>query len=418
MRSLSIALALALAPAFGLCAQDTTLTRILVANRHTVSLADGRLAGDGGRLLVDEGKKARFFLVGEEHGVAQTPQVVQALLRELRPAGYNTLAIEISPLQGQRINALSGRAGSDAALDSLMATWYSSIPFYTLAEERAMLASTLRPSGDAAPMRIWGLDYDVSADRFYLRELETLAPPSGKAAVRRARESADSGFAMTFSQHNPSKLFAWSAPDSVFTALRAAFGGTIPARARDIIDLFERTARINRLFLSGRGYESNLMRSQFMRENLAKALAASEHQQPAPRVLFKFGGSHMMRGWNYTNTLDLGTAATIVAEGRGERAFNLLVLGGAGSKSSRMNILSGQYEPTGKPEVELPFTTWLLPALARSGWSLFDMGAVRREYLSGGSTLNAAQDRFLHAYDAILVLTGSTPGTVRPLAIR
>ncbi|MGQ0642213.1 MAG: hypothetical protein ACT4P6_15805 [Gemmatimonadaceae bacterium] len=68
-------------------AQDTALTRLLIANRHPLRVSDGRLEGSGGRLLVDEGKQARFFLVGEEHGVAELPAVVQALLKRATSSG-------------------------------------------------------------------------------------------------------------------------------------------------------------------------------------------------------------------------------------------------------------------------------------------------------------------------------------------
>ncbi|HEY7569237.1 MAG TPA: hypothetical protein VH762_16765 [Gemmatimonadaceae bacterium] len=402
-------------------AQDSALTRLLIANRHPISLSGGRLEGRGGRLLVDEGKNARFFLVGEEHGVAQTPTIVQALLSELRPAGYNTFAIEVSPLQGERLDAIARGPRASERLDTLMASWFSAVPFYTLAEERALLSSAMTPQGSIPAMRIWGLDYDVSADRLFLRELEALAPASGRAAVRRARELADSGFAAVSrpGQPDPSKLFAWSAPDSIFTALRAALGSKPPVRSRAIIDMLERTARINRLFLGGRGYESNLMRSGYLRENLTKHLAAADRTGLTPRVLFKFGGSHMMRGWNYTHTLDIGTAATIIAESRGERSFNVLILGGPGSKSTRMNIMSLQYDGQGDAEVDDNSVAWLRPAVADSGWSLFDMRAVRLEYLRRRTqTLTPVQDRFLHAYDAIVVLRGSTPATARRLEVR
>lgn len=396
---------------------------MLVANRHPISISDGRLEQSGGRLLVEEGKASRFFLVGEEHGVAETPALVQALLTELRPAGYNTFAIEVSPLQGERLDAIARGPRASERLDSLMATWYSAVPFYTLAEERALLASAMSPQGSLPSMRIWGLDYDVSADRMFLRELETLAPPRGRAAVRRARELADSGFAGVArpGRPDPSKLFAWSAPDSLFTALREALGARPSPRARAIVDMFERTARINRLFLSGRGYESNLMRSAYLRENFSKHFAAAERAGPnlTPRVLFKFGGSHMMRGLNYTHTLDIGTAAAVTAEARGERSFNVLILGGPGTKSTRMNIMSLQYDAQGDAEVDDDNVAWLRPALAESSWSLFDMRRVRLEYLKRRTqSLSPIQDRFLHAYDAIVVLTGSTPGTSRPLGIR
>lgn len=417
----SICLALlALAPARS-HAQDSALTRLLIANRHPINVSGGHLDGRGGRLLVDEGKNARFFLVGEEHGVAQTPAIVQALLSELRPAGYNTFAIEVSPLQGERLDALARGPRAGERLDSLMASWFSAVPFYTLAEERALLSSAMTAQGTLPAMRIWGLDYDVSADRLFLRELETLAPASGRAAVQRARELADSGFAAVSrpGRPDPSKLFAWSAPDSIFTALRTALGSKPSARGSAIIDMLERTARINRLFLSGRGYESNLMRSGYMRENFSKHFSAADRSGQTPRVLFKFGGSHMMRGLNYTHTLDIGTAATIIAESRGERSFNVLILGGPGSKSTRMNIMSLQYDGQGDAEVDDSNVAWLLPAVADSGWSLFDMRAVRLEYLRRRSqTLSPIQDRFLHAFDAIVVLRGSTPGTTRPLEVR
>ncbi len=305
-----------------------------------------------------------------------------------------------------------------AGLDTLLSAWLTTLPFYTLGEEHALLASAMAPQGPPADACV-GVDYDISGDRLYLRELERLAPAVGRAAVRRARELADSGFAALGGKGNPAGLFAWSASDSIFDALRAAFGPRPPARAKAIIDVFERTARINRLFLSGRGYESNVMRSAYLRENFTNALAAAERKGERPRVLFKFGGSHMMRGLNYTHTLDVGTAALILAEARGEKSFNVLMFGGAGSKTSRMSIIKMQYEPTGTAEIESENVAWLRPALPDSGWMVFDMRPVRTAYLRRRSqSLSPTQDRFFHAYDAIVVLTGSTPGTPMPVAVR
>ena len=401
-------------------AQDTLLTRLLIANRHPITLQEERLAGEGGRWLVEEGLRARFFLVGEEHGVGQLPGVVQALLRELRPGGFNTFAIEVSPLQGGRLDVMTRAPNRSAALDSLFTSWFTMIPFYSLAEERKLLEFAMSPQDALPPMRIWGLDYDVSGDRMYLRELEHLAPPAGRAAVQRARELADSGFAHFIARGDPSRAFAWSAPDSIFAALRAAFGNSPPPRAAKIIEVFERTARINRLFLSGRGYQSNLDRSAYLRQNFAAELAAAEAAGQRPRVLFKFGGSHMMRGFNYTHTLDIGTAAAVTAEARGERSFGLLVVGGTGTRTARMAIQKGQYEPIGTAEIDGVNYAWLRPALPDSGWVVFDMRAVRLAYFSSrrAQPLTPIQDRFFHAYDAIVVLTGSTPATNIPIQLR
>ena len=421
MRVAVTALVLSIVAERAIEAQDTTLTRLLLEHRHPLTVESGRLAGDGGRMLVRDATDARYTLVGEEHGIAEVPGLVMALLSELRPAGYNTFAIEISPLQAQRLDGMTRRSTMRTELDSLLASWYTTIPFYTLAEERALLVSAMSASAGLPPMRIWGLDYDVSADRFYLDELVRLATPAGRESVRRARVMAETGFAGVLKNRNPGGLFAWSASDSVFNALRAAFGGNPPARAREIIDVFERTARINRAFLSGDGYGSNLSRSSFMRENLAKYLAASPADAGRPRVLFKFGGSHVMRGYNYTNTLDVGTAAAIDAESRSERSYHVLFVGGPGRQTARMNILAMQYEPRPGSEIDDANLAWLKPAVPDSGVVLFDLRAARAAraaYVRRPNRLTPMQDRFLHAYDAVVVVGGSTPGRALPLVVK
>src|SRR5690606_10654118 len=49
------------------------LLEALRQNRHTLALVDGRLSGDGAELLLSEGRASQFFLLGEEHGVAEVP---------------------------------------------------------------------------------------------------------------------------------------------------------------------------------------------------------------------------------------------------------------------------------------------------------------------------------------------------------
>jgi hypothetical protein len=399
-------------------AQDSTLTALLIANRYPLELREDRLGGPGGAQLLEGARTARFVLIGEEHGVAETPQLIRALLTDLRPRGFDTFAIEVSPLQGQRLDAMRGGPRLTERMDTLLATWRTTIPFYGLEEERALLLSALQPLEGGRPMRIWGLDYDVNGDIYFLEELERLASPSARPAIQRARMLADRGLEAMANQGDPSQLFAWSAPDSAFEALRTALGPRAPARARAIVDVFQTTARINRLFLAGRVYESNLERSAYLRKNFLARWREGLQSTAPPRVVFKFGGSHMMRGLNYTHTIDIGAAATIVAEGRGERAFSFLVLGGPGTRSARLNPVKGAYEPIGAAEVDARNLAWLRPAVPPNEWVVFDMQSVRRQYVRGRNSLTSDQDRFLHAYDAIVVLPRSTPGTVRALMIR
>jgi hypothetical protein len=268
-------------------------------------------------------------------------------------------------------------------------------------------------------MTIMGLDYDVMGDRYWLRRLEALTPAARRAPVTQAREMADSGFARLAARGDPSGLFAWSAPDSVFRALRGAVRPAAGSEAARIIDTFERTARINRAFIGGRNFLSNQDRSAYLRENFARELAAARRGGALPRTLMKFGAYHMMRGYTNTRVIDLGSAAEVIATGEGKSAFSVLMVGGADAKHAQMNIVKLRYEPADGAFVRGPDAAWVLNALPPSGWTLFDFRPVRAEYFDKrGRAITPGQERLLLAFDAVLVLTGSTSNEGLPLAPR
>jgi hypothetical protein len=61
--------------------------------------------------LVQEARDARFTLIGEEHGVAETAQFSAALFNALRGSGYSRMAIELSPIIAQDNEAAARRNG-------------------------------------------------------------------------------------------------------------------------------------------------------------------------------------------------------------------------------------------------------------------------------------------------------------------
>ena len=74
--------------------------RLLAAlgrNRLSLNMSDGP-AGPGWDWLVQQARDARFTLIGEEHGVAETAQFSASLFRALPEAGYRRMAIELSPV--------------------------------------------------------------------------------------------------------------------------------------------------------------------------------------------------------------------------------------------------------------------------------------------------------------------------------
>src|SRR5262245_38022693 len=95
------------------------LLQALQANRLSLTMTDGRSAGPGWDFLVREARNARFTLIGEEHGVAETAQLSAALFTALRESGYSRFAIELSPPIAQDVEAAGRRNGVQGIEDFL-----------------------------------------------------------------------------------------------------------------------------------------------------------------------------------------------------------------------------------------------------------------------------------------------------------
>src|SRR5207253_10710248 len=86
------------------------LLAALQGNRLPLTISGGP-AGRGWDWLVQEARDARFTLIGEEHGVAETAQFSAALFKALRGSGYSRMAIELSPISAQDIERAARRNG-------------------------------------------------------------------------------------------------------------------------------------------------------------------------------------------------------------------------------------------------------------------------------------------------------------------
>src|SRR5687768_16917520 len=134
-----------------------SLLEALQRNRLPLTMSDGP-AGRGWDWLVQEARHAHFTLVGEEHGVAETAQFSAALFNTLRGSGYSRMAIELSPIIAQDIEAAARRNGLQGIADFFAApdTWS---PMY-LREEAQFLAAVVSavPGNERV---LWGLDREI-----------------------------------------------------------------------------------------------------------------------------------------------------------------------------------------------------------------------------------------------------------------
>jgi hypothetical protein len=90
---------------------EARLLDALRRNRLPLTMGDAP-AGPGWDWLVQQARSARFTLVGEEHGVAETARLSSALFAALVGSGYNRMAVELSPVIAEDVEAAARRGGS------------------------------------------------------------------------------------------------------------------------------------------------------------------------------------------------------------------------------------------------------------------------------------------------------------------
>jgi hypothetical protein len=391
-------------------AADSALRDALRPHRHPIGLDPSwRLTGTGGDLVLREGAAAQFVLVGEEHGVAEIPVLTAALARALAPAGYRHFAIEIGAELATRLNQLAMGPGAESRLAQFSRDHFPGVPFYALREEASLLAVTVAAMG-SRPDVLWGLDYDIVGDRWAMRRLREIAPnPGARAAADAAIRLADSLVDRALARKNPGLIMMFGGSDSVFRALRDAYRPGAGSEADRHLSLMQETLAINQLWIAGRALASNERRGRLMKAQLAGYLNRAVPRDSLPRVLFKFGASHMMRGRTLTNIFDVGGTAAELAELHGGRTFHLLVVGGPGSRHAQVDPTTFLYREmpgdlsSGSLAALGPLATELLP----EGWTLFDLRPLRPG--ADRLTQDARLTQIIFGFDAVAILAGSGP---------
>lgn len=408
-----LSVSLAVAPTVG--AQDS-LVAWLRANAHPMSAsATGQLSGPGAELLLRAGREAQFFLIGEEHGVAEIPVIASALYADLVPAGYRHFAIEIGDGLAAETNRLLSTDPSGASLLAFQKAHWPGLPFFSRREEADFLRSVVAASGGRRDV-LWGLDYDIVADRYALRRLRALAP---NARARRVADSvialADSGLSQGMAQKNPGMFMMFGGPEGVYAELRKAYAPRPGSEAAQILAQMQSTREINGLFLARRGLESNELRARWNKQRLRGYLrSAPGGQGRPPRVMFKFGASHMVRGRTFTNVFDLGTLASELADVHGSRSFGVFMVAGAGTQAAVVDPTVMQSVPRPAGFAQAAWARPFFAAADSAAWTVFDLRPFRTRIPRLGS-IDDTLIRVLYGFDAFVVLSGSRPQTDLPL---
>jgi hypothetical protein len=366
-----------------------------------------RPAGPGWDWLVQQARNARFTLIGEEHGVAETARFATALFTALRGSGYSRVGIELSPAIAYDIETAARRNGVQGILKFFAQpdTWS---PMY-LREEAQFMASVVSapPKGERV---LWGLDREIFSDRYLISRLVPKVPQRARAAFTRLKQASTNAWAKYAQTKNPDDMFILAEDPSLVSAVRAAWPN--PDHESDtIMRTLEESLAIETAERTGGMWPYMQRRTQTMRNNFAERLRGERGRTPPPKVMLKMGYNHMIRGANYVNFFDLGSMVDEVAALSGDRAFHVIVLPGPGSRQavlgparSFVSVSSDDFDDLRAGDQRL---TRVLPNANATGHEVIDLGALRPLAMRGLDSWNPDVVRTIHGYDAAVIWKGA-----------
>ena len=377
--------------------------------RRRLDYANGRFSGPGYDWIAMQGREAAFFLLGEEHGIAENPRLAAQLFGDLVPAGYRHVAIEISPPMAREIDRVLARGGV-AALTDYFGDAGSNVAFFGMREEAEWLGAARAAVPGSAPV-LWGNDYEVGADRRLIRLLAAMRKPwAAQDALARLEAASSASWAQYETSRDPKFIYSFAGDPALVRAARAAWPNASPD-ADWILDTLEETFEINRLWMSRQGWASNARRAALMRRNFLRHWQPYAAAARPPKVMLKYGSNHMIRGLNETSTFDLGSLVPELAAARGERSFHLLVLPGNDARAAVFDPTRFRYAPNAPKDSYQKGLEWLIGEAWPDAFTLFETNALRPLVYSNSSKVDPELLRVVFGYDAVLVMSGSTPSS-------
>lgn len=176
-------------------AQHAELEQQLSKNKHTLTLENGELKGEGRDFLFNEAKASRFFLIGEDHGIAELPQFTAALFKQIPAEGYDHFAIEVRPLTARLLGGMAASEDAQQAFREFNRQNPFSVPFYNWQEEAALLEAVVKSSWSGANI-LWGLDqkFILSTQLHFKRLVELASNDSARSVASEYYEKAQTEF--------------------------------------------------------------------------------------------------------------------------------------------------------------------------------------------------------------------------------
>ncbi len=383
----------------------------LLPSRYALSVRSGQLSGPGAQVFAAAIAESRFVLLGEYHGLAQTPEFWAAVCKAAGAEGFHTMAVEEGPLAAAELENLVQRPDPLSLLVAFQKKFPGSLNVSSAREELDMLEQCARAG--QGEFRLWGLNQEALGagglilSRVLASPLGRRARPAMQQLLQRSNEASRKALetGRVFDQ------FMIAADDKELadgTALLLKDGSS---EARSLFWSLVESHEINR---ASPAEYSNARR----RERLMKTLFAANYARAArnaaapPKVLLKFGAYHVFRGLNPVHGSGIGNYVAELAEGQAARSLHICLLPVKGSQPIRPRV--------GQPAQRRPFNLeddpgfrYLQPMfgnLLQTDWTMFDLRPLRQEFSRPGA-ITAELAAFVFGFDILVLVPEGRPST-------
>jgi hypothetical protein len=384
-------------------AQQMPFSKLLSDNRYALVVQNGEMSGPGAPLLKRLLGEAQFVAIGEEHGTREVPQFVWATCRAMAPGGLDAMAIEAGPLVTAKLQKWTSEEGGSIKLAAFERQYPDSIAFFYWQQEFDLLSHCQQTTASRS-LHLWGLDQEfLGSPTFILQEILATHPdPKSKAISERLLAQCSSDIQKAFASGNWMDACMFRVSASNLTNLQAALTSESNVHAQELAAALVKTQHIYSSHESGHRYEANRERALLLKHNfLTDYDRLSKSNGRSPRVLLKFGGNHLYKGFDETELNDLGNFVTEFADGLGSNSLHIEVLGVRGENEEELG--------PGKPDKAVVKTTEdgpLVPVYAMAypdKWTVFDLRPLRSEFDNLGH-VDRELERLIFGYDVLVLI--------------
>lgn len=355
-------------------AQDSLIVKALQDNTYSFGIENGAFTGTGTSILEEAIANSQFLPVGEQHGIREIGEFTKVLFEQASKKGFKYMAIETDPFTATKVEELANGTVDEAKAH--LQKFPLTIPFYDNNEDFEFLKGVVTNS-DADPT-FWGLDQTfVAGTRYLFSQLMELASTDEEQNVAAEYfKKANEAFGEAMQDMNPNKIYLVRMEEADFEKLSETFCGNGEDIACQIVQEIRKSKEIYQYWYDGKYLENNSVRSELMKRHFMDYYRnAQKAGDELPKVVFKFGANHCVRGLTYVHIFDLGNLISELAAMNGTSSFHVLF---TGAKGTTHNQLQGTQPFDATEGWHENVKAALGDRLDTEDWLLVDMRPIRK----------------------------------------